>query len=68
MPKVIQYNSLLRRLSLRKERKMVRAWYMDNEETDQRLEHQRDPPEFISVDELFKRTGVEYFPVSEKSI
>lgn len=43
---------------------MVRAWYMDNEETDQRLEHHRDPPEFISVDDLFKRTGVEYFQVN----
>lgn len=43
---------------------MVRAWYMDNEETDQRLQHQRDPPEFISVDELYKRTGVEYFQVN----
>lgn len=42
---------------------MVRAWYMDNEETDQRLEHQRNPPEFLDVDELFERTGVEYFQV-----
>lgn len=43
---------------------MVRVWYMDDEETDQRLEHQRDPPAFISVDDLFKRTGVEYFQVN----
>lgn len=43
---------------------MVRAWYMDDEESDQRLEHQRDPPESLSVDDLFKRTGVEYFQVN----
>lgn len=42
---------------------MVRAWYMDNEETDQRLEHHRNPPKFIAIDDLFKTTGVEYFPV-----
>lgn len=43
---------------------MVRAWYMDNEQTDQRLEHHRNPPKFIDLDELFKKTGVEYFQVS----
>lgn len=43
---------------------MVKAWYMDNEETDQRLEHHRHPPEFLSLDELFRITGVEYFEVS----
>ncbi|XP_058987786.1 acireductone dioxygenase [Musca domestica] len=40
---------------------MVKAWFMDNETTDQRLEHHRNPPEFIEIDELFKKTGVEYF-------
>ncbi|XP_031640599.1 1,2-dihydroxy-3-keto-5-methylthiopentene dioxygenase [Contarinia nasturtii] len=40
---------------------MVRAWYMDNEVTDQRLEHHRSPPQYIQLDELFKKTGVEYF-------
>lgn len=42
---------------------MVRAWYMDDETTDQRLEHQRNPPKFLQLDELFKKTGVEYFEV-----
>lgn len=42
---------------------MVRAWYMDSEENDQRLEHHRNPPQFISVDDLFKKTGVEHFQV-----
>lgn len=37
---------------------------MDNEQTDQRLEHHRNPPKFIDLDELFKKTGVEYFQVS----
>jgi len=42
---------------------MVRAWYMDTEETDQRLEHHRNPAEFVGLDELYKKTGVEYFPL-----
>lgn len=42
---------------------MVRAWYMDNEKTDQRLEHHRSPPKYIDLNELFNRTGVEYFQV-----
>lgn len=45
-------------------KKMVRAWYMDSENTDQRLEHHRNPPKFIDLDELFKATGVEYFQVN----
>lgn len=43
---------------------MVQAWYMDNELSDQRLEHHRNPPEYVSLDELYKKTGVEYFNVS----
>lgn len=31
---------------------MVRAWYMDDSDTDQRLEHQLDPPQFVSLDKL----------------
>lgn len=46
---------------------MVRAWYMNSSEEDQRLEHHRDPPHFIDLDELFKTTGVEYFQVSTNS-
>lgn len=42
---------------------MVRAWYMDNDPSDQRLEHHLQPPKFVSLDELFKITGVEYFKV-----
>lgn len=42
---------------------MVRAWYMDNETTDQRLEHHRNPPQFIDLNHLFDLTGVEYFQV-----
>jgi 1,2-dihydroxy-3-keto-5-methylthiopentene dioxygenase len=44
---------------------MVQAWYMDSSEEDQRLEHHRQPPNFLDVDELFKATGVEYFKVSK---
>lgn len=53
---------------------MVRAWYMDSSEEDQRLEHHRQPPHFLDLDELFKATGVEYFklnpddPVKDKKL
>lgn len=43
---------------------MVKAWYMDDETSDQRLEHHRTPPEYLSLEELYKKTGVEYFNVS----
>lgn len=42
---------------------MVRAWYMDEETSDQRLEHHRTPAEYITMDDLKKDTGVEYFQV-----
>lgn len=43
---------------------MVRAWYMDSDtESDQRLEHHRQPPVFIELVELQRTTGVEYFKV-----
>ncbi|EFN63310.1 1,2-dihydroxy-3-keto-5-methylthiopentene dioxygenase [Camponotus floridanus] len=43
---------------------MVRAWYMDSNDADQRLEHHRQPPEFVSLDHLFAVTGVEYFKIN----
>ncbi|CAH2050861.1 unnamed protein product, partial [Iphiclides podalirius] len=46
---------------------MVKAWFMDNDPTDQRLEHHKNPPEFISVDELYQKTGVEYFNINVNS-
>lgn len=43
---------------------MVRAWFMDDDvESDQRLEHHRNPPEFVDTQKLFQITGVEYFKV-----
>lgn len=42
---------------------MMRAWYMDNSDADQRLEHHRQPAEFVSLKKLFATTGVEYFKV-----
>lgn len=42
---------------------MVQVWYMDEEKTDQRLEHHRNPPEYLTLEDLFKKTGVEYFKV-----
>ncbi|XP_049804382.1 acireductone dioxygenase [Schistocerca nitens] len=46
---------------------MVRAWFMDTSDADQRLEHHRDPPQFIDLDELYKTTGVEYFKLNPKT-
>lgn len=43
---------------------MVRAWFMDDDvDSDQRLEHHRNPPEFVDLEKLFLITGVEYFKV-----
>ncbi|XP_067008837.1 acireductone dioxygenase [Anabrus simplex] len=46
---------------------MVRAWYMDNSETDQRLEHHRNPPQFVDLDQLYKISGVEYFKLNPQT-
>ncbi|KAH8367556.1 hypothetical protein KR200_006824 [Drosophila serrata] len=43
---------------------MVKVWLMDNEETDQRLEHHRNPPSYVELADLYKKTGVEYFKAS----
>jgi 1,2-dihydroxy-3-keto-5-methylthiopentene dioxygenase len=43
---------------------MVRAWYMDDDPGDQRTEHHRNPPKFLSLEELYKISGVEYFKVT----
>ncbi|KAH8296639.1 hypothetical protein KR054_009177 [Drosophila jambulina] len=43
---------------------MVKVWFMDNEETDQRLEHHRNPPSYLELADLYKKTGVEYFKAS----
>uniref|UniRef100_A0A069DNU6 Acireductone dioxygenase n=1 Tax=Panstrongylus megistus TaxID=65343 RepID=A0A069DNU6_9HEMI len=44
---------------------MVRAWYMDNSTADQRLEHHKDPPKYISLQDLYKVTGIEYFRIDD---
>ncbi|CAH1112685.1 unnamed protein product [Psylliodes chrysocephalus] len=47
---------------------MVRAWYMDDDTTtDQRLPHHRNPPELVSLEDLLKITGVEYFRLNLKT-
>lgn len=40
---------------------------MDNSDDDQRLEHHRQPPKYLNVDQLFKITGVEYFKIDYKN-
>ncbi|CAH1373392.1 unnamed protein product [Tenebrio molitor] len=46
---------------------MVRAWYMDDDPGDQRTEHHRNPPKFLSLEELYKISGVEYFKLNVKT-
>ncbi|XP_043284924.1 1,2-dihydroxy-3-keto-5-methylthiopentene dioxygenase [Venturia canescens] len=42
---------------------MVRAWYMDTSDADQRLEHHREPQKLLSLNELYEVSGVEYFKI-----
>lgn len=42
---------------------MVLAWYMNATNEDQRLPHHLDPPQYIHLDELKKRSGVLYWKV-----
>lgn len=42
---------------------MVKAWFMDSSEEDQRLPHQLDPPKPVSLDDL-KNCGVLYWKVN----
>lgn len=44
---------------------MVQVWFMDSEDSDQRLEHKRNPPIYLDLATLYKKTGVEYFRVSQ---
>nr|CAI5865943.1 unnamed protein product [Callosobruchus analis] len=43
---------------------MVRAWYMDEDKSDQRNEHHKNPPEFVDIGDLKKLTGCEYFKIN----
>ncbi|XP_013789958.1 1,2-dihydroxy-3-keto-5-methylthiopentene dioxygenase-like isoform X2 [Limulus polyphemus] len=40
---------------------MVNAWYMDDSNADQKLEHHLNPPQFISIKELYENCGVIYY-------
>ena len=42
---------------------MVRAWYMDDSDEDQRLPHMTDPLRPVSLEELKEKTGMEYLKV-----
>ncbi|XP_053688172.1 acireductone dioxygenase [Sabethes cyaneus] len=46
---------------------MVRAWFMDNDSSDQRLEHQLNPPQFLDLTDLYNKTGVEYFKLNAET-
>ncbi|XP_030748930.1 1,2-dihydroxy-3-keto-5-methylthiopentene dioxygenase [Sitophilus oryzae] len=43
---------------------MVQAWYMNNESYDKREEHHKSPPEYVSLDDLFEISGVEYYKIN----
>ncbi|XP_054734201.1 acireductone dioxygenase isoform X1 [Anastrepha obliqua] len=43
---------------------MVKVWYMDKDQDDQRSEHHRNPPQYFSIKELYEKTGVEYFCIN----
>lgn len=43
--------------------KMVSAWYMDDSDEDQRLEHQKNPPQPVDMKDLVHLTGVLHWKV-----
>jgi len=43
---------------------MVQAWYMDNSDEDQRLDHHLNPPQYVSLKELQKLSGVLYWKLN----
>lgn len=43
---------------------MVSAWLMDDSQDDQRLDHQRSPPEPIDLNQLEQLTGVLYWNIN----
>jgi len=40
---------------------MVQAWYMNSTDEDQRLPHHKSPPAYLSLDELYQKSGVLYW-------
>jgi len=46
---------------------MVRAWFMDDSAEDQRLEHHRNPPEFLDLYQLKATTGVLYWKLNPET-
>jgi len=41
---------------------MVQAWYMDSSDEDQRLPHQLDPPQPVSLADL-EQLGIVYYNI-----
>ncbi|XP_015923469.2 uncharacterized protein [Parasteatoda tepidariorum] len=42
---------------------MAQAWYRDDSLGDPQSEHHLNPPQYISIDDLYSRTGVEYWKI-----
>ena len=43
--------------------KMVSAWYMDDLDEDQRLDHQKNPPQPVDMKDVITLTGVLHWTV-----
>jgi len=46
---------------------MVRAWYMDDSNEDQRSEHHRNPPKYVDMDTVKNTTGVLYWKLNPET-
>jgi len=46
---------------------MVQAWYMDNEKTNPSIEHHLNPPKYVNLNEIYSKSGVEYFQINADS-
>jgi hypothetical protein len=47
--------------------KMVSAWYMDDSDEDQRLDHHKNPPQPVDMKDVVNLTGVLHWKVNTKS-
>ncbi len=45
--------------------KMVSAWYMDDSDEDQRLDHHKNPPQPVDMKDVVNLTGVLHWKVNK---
>jgi 1,2-dihydroxy-3-keto-5-methylthiopentene dioxygenase len=51
----------------RKKKRMVQAWMIDTSEEDQRTPHHRNPPQYISLEDL-QKLGVLFYKLLLSSV